>query len=77
MNFEITAKCPETKARCGLLKTSRGDVKTPVFMPVGTRATVKTMTPLELEQMGIEIILGNTYHPVSYTHLTLPTNREV
>jgi queuine tRNA-ribosyltransferase len=62
MNFEITAKCPETKARCGLLKTSRGDVKTPVFMPVGTRATVKTMTPLELEQMGIEIILGNTYH---------------
>ena len=50
MNFEITAKCPETKARCGLLKTARGDVKTPVFMPVGTRATVKTMTPLELEQ---------------------------
>lgn len=62
MNFEITAKCPDTKARCGIVKTAHGDVKTPVFMPVGTRATVKAMTPLEMEEMGIEIILGNTYH---------------
>ncbi|HCE46893.1 MAG TPA: tRNA guanosine(34) transglycosylase Tgt [Lentisphaeria bacterium] len=62
MNFQITAKCPDTKARCGIVKTAHGDIKTPVFMPVGTRATVKAMTPLEMEEMGVEIILGNTYH---------------
>lgn len=50
------------KARAGKVMTPHGEVETPVFMPVGTQATVKTMTPEELEEMGAEIILGNTYH---------------
>jgi queuine tRNA-ribosyltransferase len=62
MFFELKNKCSETKARSGILRTSRGDVETPVFMPVGTRATVKTVTPLELEELGAQIMLANTYH---------------
>ena len=52
----------EGKSRVGLLKTSRGDVETPVFMPVGTAATVKAMLPETLEAIGAQIILCNTYH---------------
>ncbi len=52
----------KTKARAGLLHTPHGDVQTPVFMPVGTQATVKTMTPQELKAIGAQIILSNTYH---------------
>ena len=52
----------EGKSRVGLLKTSRGDVETPVFMPVGTGATVKAMLPETLEAIGAQIILCNTYH---------------
>lgn len=62
MSFEILRECGNTAARRGLLKTRRGTVNTPVFMPVGTKATVKTMMPGELEKLGAEIILGNTYH---------------
>jgi queuine tRNA-ribosyltransferase len=62
MFFELKNKCSETKARSGILRTSHGDVETPVFMPVGTRATVKTVTPLELEELGARIMLANTYH---------------
>lgn len=50
------------KARTGRLKTARGTVETPVFMPVGTQATVKAMTPDELQEIGVEMILSNTYH---------------
>lgn len=50
------------KARAGIVTTPHGQIETPVFMPVGTQATVKTMTPEELEEIGAEIILGNTYH---------------
>ncbi|HSH43227.1 MAG TPA: tRNA guanosine(34) transglycosylase Tgt [Arenicellales bacterium] len=50
------------QARRGRLSTRRGDIQTPVFMPVGTVATVKAMTPEELEQIGAQIILGNTFH---------------
>ncbi len=50
------------KARAGEIETPHGRIKTPVFMPVGTQATVKTMTPEEVEKLGAEIILGNTYH---------------
>lgn len=50
------------KARAGVITTPHGTIETPVFMPVGTQATVKSMTPEELEEMGAEIILGNTYH---------------
>ena len=52
----------EGKARAGLLKTSRGYVETPVFMPVGTAATVKAMTPETLKTIGSQILLCNTYH---------------
>ena len=49
-------------ARAGVLKTARGDIQTPVFMPVGTQATVKAMSPAELRTIGAQVILGNTYH---------------
>ena len=60
--FEITQRDPKTGARRGRLTTAHGVVETPVFMPVGTQATVKTMTPEEVEGFGYRIILGNTYH---------------
>lgn len=50
------------KARRGKLQTAHGVVETPIFMPVGTKATVKAMTPEELQGMGTQILLGNTYH---------------
>lgn len=52
----------EGKARTGVLQTSHGQVETPIFMPVGTKATVKAMLPEELKKIGSQIILGNTYH---------------
>lgn len=51
-----------SKARAGILHTRRGDVETPVFMPVGTQATVKAVSPDELRSLGARIVLGNTYH---------------
>jgi queuine tRNA-ribosyltransferase len=60
--FEILAEDAQTGARAGLLHTAHGPVETPVFMPVGTQATVKAVTPLELEGMDCRILLGNTYH---------------
>src|SRR5437660_1289782 len=50
------------KARLGRLETPHGTVETPVFMAVGTQATVKGLTPLQLEEIGVPILLGNTYH---------------
>lgn len=52
----------EASARSGVLHTPHGAVKTPVFMPVGTQGTVKGMTPAELRELGVGILLGNTYH---------------
>lgn len=49
-------------ARRGVLKTRHGDIQTPIFMPVGTQATVKGMTPAQIHEVGAQIILGNTYH---------------
>lgn len=49
-------------ARAGTITTTRGEIQTPIFMPVGTAATVKTMAPRELEEIGSQIILSNTYH---------------
>ncbi len=60
--FEVTASDPASAARCGRLTTAHGVVETPVFMPVGTQATVKAMSPDELVAVGSEIILSNTYH---------------
>jgi queuine tRNA-ribosyltransferase len=58
--FEILAT--DGAARRGRLWTAHGAVETPVFMPVGTQATVKAMTPRELEELDVPILLGNTYH---------------
>ena len=88
--FELLQTDSATAARRGRLKTAHGEVETPIFMPVGTRATVKTLDSADLKALQSQIILGNTYHlnlrpgmetmraagglhPVSYTHLTLPT----
>jgi queuine tRNA-ribosyltransferase len=60
--FTLEKKCGVTEARAGLLKTRHGEIQTPIFMPVGTQATVKALTPEELEAIGAQIILGNTYH---------------
>jgi len=61
-SFEIEKICPKTGARAGILHTPRGDIKTPVFMPVGTQATVKGLRREDLDEMGAQIILSNTYH---------------
>jgi queuine tRNA-ribosyltransferase len=58
--FELEAT--DGAARAGVLWTAHGPVRTPVFMPVGTKATVKAVDPLELEALGAQIVLGNTYH---------------
>lgn len=60
--FQITARSSHTRARAGVLHTRHGAVETPVFMPVGTAATVKSLTPEELLDTGVRIILANTYH---------------
>ncbi len=60
--FAVTALDPGSRARRGQLQTRRGLVQTPVFMPVGTRATVTGMSPDELGRLGAPIILANTYH---------------
>lgn len=49
-------------ARRGVFKTRHGEIQTPIFMPVGTQATVKGMTPAQIDEVGAQIILGNTYH---------------
>lgn len=60
--YELIKKSNECNARLGKIYTDHGEIETPIFMPVGTRATVKTMTPDELKDIGSQIILGNTYH---------------
>lgn len=62
IKFELLAQDKHTGARRGRLHTPHGTIETPVFMPVGTQATVKTMSPEELKELGAEIILSNTYH---------------
>ncbi|HEY5238202.1 MAG TPA: tRNA guanosine(34) transglycosylase Tgt [Rhizomicrobium sp.] len=59
-HFEIHAK--DGAARTGAIKTPRGEIRTPAFMPVGTAATVKAMLPEQVAQTGADILLGNTYH---------------
>ena len=60
--FELLKRDPSSRARRGVLHTRRGDIQTPVFMPVGTRGSVKAVSPRELDELGAQIILGNTYH---------------
>ncbi len=61
-SFTLDAECPETLARAGTITTPHGTILTPIFMPVGTQATVKTLSPEELHEAGTTIILSNTYH---------------
>jgi queuine tRNA-ribosyltransferase len=60
--FEILARDASSRARAGVLQTAHGPVETPVFMPVGTQATVKALEPRDLTENGASIILSNTYH---------------
>jgi queuine tRNA-ribosyltransferase len=63
VSFEIEAECPKTGARAGILRTPHGDIPTPIFMPVGTQATVKGVPQRDLiEEVDAPIILANTYH---------------
>lgn len=62
IRFEVLKESSDCEARLGKLYTTHGEIETPVFMPVGTQATVKTMSSHELEDIGAKIILSNTYH---------------
>ena len=62
VNYHLIKKEKHTGARLGKLETPNGTYETPMFMPVGTQATVKAMTPEELKDMGAGVILSNTYH---------------
>lgn len=61
-SFEVIHVDKDTGARAGILHTPHGDIETPIFMPVGTQATVKGLKPEDLKDMGAQIILSNTYH---------------
>ena len=60
--FQVVAQSSETSARAGILKTPHGEIETPVYMPVGTQAALKAMTPKQGEETGAQIMLANTYH---------------
>src|SRR3989339_1424434 len=60
--FNIIHKDKNSQARAGILHTEHGDIETPIFMPVGTQATVKSLDPVDLENINAQIILANTYH---------------
>lgn len=62
ITYELIKQCPHTGARAGRIHTPHGSFDTPIFMPVGTQASVKTLAPEELKEMGAGIILGNNYH---------------
>src|SRR3989338_11345540 len=60
--FEIPHREKNSRARTGIIHTSHGDIQTPIFMPVGTQATVKSIDNRDLDALGTQIILANTYH---------------
>src|SRR5471030_2797375 len=60
--FEYELQGADGAARLGVIRTPRGDIRTPAFMPVGTAATVKAMLPQSVRDTGADILLGNTYH---------------
>ncbi len=61
-NFTYTLKAQQGSARAGVFHTPHGDLQTPVFAPVGTQATVKTLTPAQVAETGASLVLSNTYH---------------
>src|SRR5512143_139972 len=60
--FQFAIEAVSGRARAGIFATPHGDLRTPVFAPVGTQAAVKTLTPLQVEQVGASLVLANTYH---------------
>ena len=60
--FEIHARDPASRARAGVLHTAHGDIRTPAFVPLATKATVRGLTPPEVEALGFDMVLGNTFH---------------
>lgn len=62
VTYELIKTCKQSGVRLGVVHTPHGDIPTPIYMPVGTQATVKAMTPREMEEIGAKIILSNTYH---------------
>lgn len=61
-DYKVVKECKQSGARIGILTTPHGEIETPIFMPVGTRATVKSLSPDELKEIKAQIILANTYH---------------
>jgi queuine tRNA-ribosyltransferase len=62
VEFQIEKKLKNSLARAGILKTAHGEIHTPAFVPVGTKATLKALTPEQVKDLGAEIVLANTYH---------------
>src|SRR5690349_2693328 len=62
LRFEVLARSRTTAARAGRVTTPHGDFDTPAFMPVGTRGSVKGLTPSQVARTGAQVVLGNTYH---------------
>src|SRR4051794_4324794 len=60
--FQITAREPGGRARAGVIRTAHGDIRTPAFVPLATKATVKTLLPSEVAGLGYDMVLGNTFH---------------
>src|SRR3954454_4228339 len=60
--LEILARDPASRARAGVLRTAHGDVATPAFVPLATKATVRGLTPQEVRDLGYDMVLGNTFH---------------
>lgn len=60
--FQVVGRCPESRARAGVIRTLHGEIPTPVFAPVATQGTVKSLAPRELLELGVTLILANTYH---------------
>jgi len=61
-DFSFDLQATDARARAGILTTPHGNIQTPVFMPVGTKSTVKGISNEDLDEMGAQIILNNTYH---------------
>lgn len=62
ITYELLHEDKNSGARRGIVHTPHGNIETPIFMPVGTQATVKSISPEELKELGAQIILSNTYH---------------
>jgi queuine tRNA-ribosyltransferase len=75
VSFTIQKKCSSTKARLGHLKTAHADVETPIFMPVGTHAAIRSQRISEIEQMGFQMLLANTYHLILRPGASFFTNK--